>query len=107
MLLLGAGARGRRRHRHPVPHSAVDYYCNVDEVGRDGCDDRTADPSAGHRRRRLRRARPAITAFTITFNDATIPVRYDGEPGGIFKECIPVVVHGVIETHVARATGSR
>ena len=22
---------------------------------------------------------------------------YDGEPGGIFKECIPVVVHGVIE----------
>ena len=27
----------------------------------------------------------------------TIPVSYDGEPGGIFKECIPVVVHGVIE----------
>jgi cytochrome c-type biogenesis protein CcmE len=26
-----------------------------------------------------------------------MPVSYDGEPGGIFKECIPVVVHGVIE----------
>ena len=25
-----------------------------------------------------------------------------GEPGGIFKECIPVVVHGVIETKVHR-----
>ena len=24
-------------------------------------------------------------------------MRYDGEPGGIFKECIPVVVHGEIE----------
>jgi len=37
------------------------------------------------------------TVFTISFNDATMPVSYDGEPGGIFKECIPVVVHGVID----------
>ena len=37
------------------------------------------------------------TEFTITFNDVTMPVIYDGEPGGIFKECIPVVVHGVIK----------
>jgi cytochrome c-type biogenesis protein CcmE len=35
--------------------------------------------------------------FTISFNGETMPVSYDGEPGGIFKECIPVVVHGVIE----------
>ena len=35
--------------------------------------------------------------FTISFNGETIPVSYDGEPGGIFKECIPVVVHGVSE----------
>lgn len=78
--------------------SAVDYYCNVDEVGvRDGCD---AD-----RRIRLQGtvdegsvgADGAATVFTISFNDATIPVHYDGEPGGIFKECIPVVVHGVID----------
>ena len=78
--------------------SAVDYYCNVDEVGlRDGCD--------AERRIRLQgtvdegsiSAEQGITHFTISFNGASLPVRYDGEPGGIFKECIPVVVHGVIE----------
>jgi len=35
-----------------------------------------------------------ITTFTISFNNATVPVRYEGEPGGIFEECQPVVVHG-------------
>jgi cytochrome c-type biogenesis protein CcmE len=75
--------------------SAVDYYCNADEIGqRSGCDtDRrlriqgTVDAgSVGSDR--------GVTQFTITFNEATVPVRYEGEPGGIFKECIPVVVHG-------------
>lgn len=78
--------------------SAVDYYCNVDEVGvRDGCDDDrrirlqgTVDEGS------VERVGNA-TAFTISFNGATMPVSYDGQPGGIFKECIPVVVHGVIE----------
>ena len=78
--------------------SAVDYYCNVDEVGnRGGCDE--------GRRIRLQGtvdegtvAKVAnTTVFTISFNGESIPVVYDGEPGGIFKECIPVVVHGVIE----------
>jgi cytochrome c-type biogenesis protein CcmE len=78
--------------------SAVDYYCNVDEVGtRDGCN---AD-----RRIRLQGTVDEgsvtkvgnATAFTISFHGVTMPVVYDGEPGGIFKECIPVVVHGVIE----------
>jgi len=77
--------------------SAVDYYCNVDEVDvREGCN---AD-----RRIRLQGTVDEgsvikvgnATAFTISFNDVTMPVIYDGEPGGIFKECIPVVVHGVI-----------
>jgi len=77
---------------------AVDYYCNVDEVGqRSGCDE--------DRRIRLQGTvdedsvdRVAnTTVFTISFNGETMPVSYDGEPGGIFKECIPVVVHGVIE----------
>ncbi len=77
---------------------AVDYYCNVDEVGRrSGCDE--------DRRIRLQGSvdegsveRVAnTTEFTISFNGETMPVSYDGEPGGIFKECIPVVVHGVIE----------
>ncbi len=81
--------------------SAVDYFCNVDEVGeRDGC-----EPD---RRLRLQgtvdagtiESQNGQTTFTMTFNDATIPVVYDGDPGGIFQECIPVVVHGTIENDV-------
>ena len=36
------------------------------------------------------------TDFTISFNGVTLPVHYSGRPGGIFKECEPVVVHGVV-----------
>jgi cytochrome c-type biogenesis protein CcmE len=75
--------------------SAVDYYCNVDEIGhRDGCE-------AG---RRLRvqgtvdkgsvESTDGITTFAISFGGQTLPVRYEGQPGGIFEECEPVVVHG-------------
>jgi cytochrome c-type biogenesis protein CcmE len=79
-------------------NSAVDYFCNVDEVGvRDGCETErrirlqgTVDPGS------IDQSVPGVTAFTMTFNDATIPVRYDGDPGGIFQECIPVIVHGEI-----------
>ena len=35
-----------------------------------------------------------VTDFTISFNGVTVPVHYSGQPGGIFKECEPVVVHG-------------
>lgn len=77
--------------------SAVDYYCNVDEIGvRDGCDaDRrlrvqgvvdegTVEFAAGH------------TTFTISFDGAVLGVRYRGQPTGMFAECEPVVVHGRI-----------
>lgn len=76
--------------------SAIDYYCNVDEVGsKDGCE-------AG---RRLRiqgnvvegsvAAEGNVTNFVVEFNGVSLPVRYDaGDPGGIFQECVPVVVHG-------------
>lgn len=78
--------------------SAVDYFCNVDEIGRrDGCE-------AG---RRLRvqgtvdagtvAVADGITTFTMSFNGAALDVRYRGEPGGIFEECQPVVVHGNLE----------
>ena len=75
--------------------SAIDYYCNADEIGvRDGCEE--------GRRLRVQGTVAAdsvatdggITTFTIVFGDAAIPVRYEGEPGGIFAECEPVVVHG-------------
>jgi cytochrome c-type biogenesis protein CcmE len=75
--------------------SAVDYYCNVDEIGeRDGCE-------AG---RRLRvqgtveegsvSSGSGFTTFSIVFGGERVDVRYRGEPGGMFAECEPVVVHG-------------
>ncbi len=88
--------------------SAVDYYCNVDEVGvRSGCD---AD-----RRLRLQGVveRGSVvstggdTAFDISFNEARISVFYNGEPGGIFKECIPVVVHGNFDASSDTFLGDR
>ena len=38
-----------------------------------------------------------ITTFTISFAGATLPVEYQGQPGGIFEECQPVVVHGELD----------
>jgi len=83
-------------------NSAVDYFCNVDEVGVvDGCDE--------GRRIRLQgtveagtidQSLPGVTAFTMAFNEQEIEVSYDGDPGGIFQECIPVVVHGEITNGV-------
>jgi cytochrome c-type biogenesis protein CcmE len=77
---------------------AVDYYCNVDEVGeRDGCDEDRRIRLQGTVDEGTVERVANTTVFTISFNGETLPVSYDGEPGGIFKECIPVVVHGVIE----------
>jgi cytochrome c-type biogenesis protein CcmE len=81
--------------------SAIDYYCNVDEVGaKSGCE-------AG---RRLRvqgtveegtvEKTGAVTDFDIAFNGTTMHVRYEGDPGGLFQECIPVVVHGTYTSGV-------
>lgn len=85
-------------------NSAVDYFCNVDEVGeRDGCE--------AERRIRLQGTvdegtivkASGLTTFTMSYGTETISVRYDGnngDPGGIFQECIPVVVHGEIREGV-------
>lgn len=75
--------------------NAIDYYCNVDEVGnRSGCE--------GNRRIRVQglvegsslKQVEGDTRFTMSFNGVSIPVVYAGDPGGIFQECIPVVAHG-------------
>ena len=75
--------------------SAIDYYCNVDEIGkRDGCED--------DRRLRVQGVvvedslvtNDGTTTFQLSFNNSTVPVTYLGDPGGIFQECIPVVAHG-------------
>jgi len=34
------------------------------------------------------------TTFTLVFNEKEIDIAYEGDPGGIFQECIPVVAHG-------------
>jgi cytochrome c-type biogenesis protein CcmE len=75
--------------------SAIDYYCNVDEVGvRSGC--------SGERRMRVQgvveqnsvKHADGGTTFTLDFNKKTLKVAYSGDPGGVFQECIPVVAHG-------------
>ena len=40
----------------------------------------------------------AVTDFRISFNGVTKEVRYQGDPGGLFQECIPVVVHGSLDS---------
>lgn len=75
--------------------SAVDYYCNVDEVGvRSGCDADRRLRIQGVVERGTVESVGGDTDFVVSFNDVRMAVHYDGEPGGIFKECIPVVVHG-------------
>ena len=83
-------------------NNAVDYFCNVDEVGsRDGCEEGrrirlqgTVEPGT------IDDSVPGVTAFMMGFGDEQIEVEYDGIPGGIFKECIPVVVHGEIRNGI-------
>lgn len=83
-------------------NNAVDYYCNVDEVGvKDGCDVgrniriqgvvekgsvSEADANGG-------------VEFVIAYNGQEMPVQVGSRPSGIFQECIPVVVSGrVVES---------
>ncbi len=74
--------------------NATVFFCNADEVGhRSDC--------SGAKRFRLQGT--VVTGsivqgtplrFAVSYNGTTIPVTYDGQPGGIFKEDIPVVVEG-------------
>ena len=82
--------------------SAVDYFCNVDEVGeRDGCEeDRRIRLQGTVEAGTIDKSLPGVTAFMMAFGGEEIRVNYDGIPGGIFKECIPVVVHGEIRNGV-------
>jgi len=78
-----------------IVRSAVDYYCNVDEIGsRSGCESGRRLRVQGTVDRGSVSEANGTTTFTISFAGVTMPVEYEGEPGGIFKECEPVVVHG-------------
>ena len=75
--------------------NATVYFCNANEVGQ------RSDCMPGKRFRvqgsvvegSVQRV-ATDTEFEITFGGTTIPVHYQGEPGGIFKEGLPVVVEG-------------
>ncbi|TPW14322.1 MAG: ccmE [Acidimicrobiaceae bacterium] len=76
--------------------SAIDYYCNVDEVGvKDGCEAGRRLRVQGNVEEGTVASAGGVTTFAISFNGVEMVVRYvNGDPGGIFQECVPVVVHG-------------
>jgi cytochrome c-type biogenesis protein CcmE len=75
--------------------SAIDYYCNVDELGeKDGCEEGRRLRVQGNVQEGSVDSDGVVTTFEMTFNGVSLPVRYEGDPGGIFQECVPVVVHG-------------
>ena len=77
--------------------SAVDYYCNVDEVGvKDGCDVGKSIRIQGVVDKGSVSEDGAATNFVITFNGASMPVVLGSKPTGLFQECIPVVVTGKV-----------
>lgn len=82
--------------------SAIDYYCNVDEIGvKDGCETGRRLRVQGNVEAGSVSETDGVTTFMISFNGVELPVRYEGEPGGIFQECVPVVVHGRLDEQVA------
>ena len=79
--------------------SAIDFYCNVDEVGhKSGCEEGRRLRIQGTVDEGSVQKQGGVTDFKITFNNVTIPVHYEGDPGGLFQECIPVVVHGTLDS---------
>lgn len=85
--------------------SSIDYYCNVDEIGvREGCDSTRRVRVQGTVDEGSLQSRGSLTSFVMSFNGVSLPVDYEGEPGGIFQECIPVVAHGRIVDGVLVAT---
>jgi cytochrome c-type biogenesis protein CcmE len=74
---------------------SLDYYCNVDEVGvKSNCGIDKRLRVQGVVDEGSKREQGGVTLFSISFNGKTLPVRYQGQPGGLFQECIPVVVRG-------------
>ncbi len=76
--------------------NATVYFCNANEVGKKA-------ECSGAKRFRLQgtvdtgsvqRANGEVQAFTVSYGGTTIPVRYQGDPAGIFREGIPVVIEG-------------
>ena len=84
-------------------NDAVDYYCNVDEVGhKSGCETgRTIRIQGvveeGSLDDGTAAAVPGQFQFVITWNGVSMPIRLGSAPtGDLFQECIPVVVSGKV-----------
>ena len=85
--------------------SALDYYCNVDEIGvKDGCDEGRNIRIQGTVEQHTIDTRGETFNFIITFNGVSMPVILGSDPTGLFQECIPVVVTGKV---LRAADGSR
>lgn len=85
--------------------SSIDYYCNVDEIGkRTGCDDTQRLRVQGSVDEGSIAAGAGFTTFVLSFNGESLRVNYEGQPGGVFQECIPVVAHGRIVDGELEAT---
>ncbi|TRZ81189.1 MAG: cytochrome c maturation protein CcmE [Actinobacteria bacterium] len=75
--------------------SAIDYYCNVDEVGvRSGCDTANRLRVQGTVEQGSLAKTDNSTKFRLVFNGKSLDVTYSGDPGGVFQECVSVVAHG-------------
>ena len=85
--------------------SAVDYYCNVDEIGsRSGCEAGRQLRVQGMVDKNTLASVSGATIFSMSFNNKTMRVVYSGDPGGIFQECIPVVAQGRLVGETFEAT---
>ena len=63
--------------------SAIDYYCNVDEIGvRSGCEESTRLRVQGTVEQGSLQRTDGKTSFVMTFNSKSIDVVYAGDPGG-------------------------
>ena len=79
--------------------NATVYFCNANEVGtRSDCMPGKRFRVQGTVEQGSVQRVGSDTEFLITYAGATIPVHYEGEPGGIFKEGLPVVVEGRMGT---------
>lgn len=97
MLVLGAAILGGGIVVAQFLGSAIDYYCNVDEIGvREGCDESRRLRVQGNVEQGSLDKRAGFTTFVLEFNGTRLAVDYAGDPGGVFQECIPVVAHGRI-----------
>lgn len=84
--------------------SAIDFYCNVDEIGvRAGCEANRRLRVQGVVVEKSLKSAAGKTSFVLEFNNRSVDVMYNGDPGGIFQECIPVVAHGQLVGEVFEA----